>query len=49
MWSYRDKMIDLDEIDKKLIDALTLDARASGTTLSGQLRLARGTIGGSCR
>jgi DNA-binding Lrp family transcriptional regulator len=37
-------MIDLDEIDRKLIDALTLDARASVTTLSGQLRLARGTI-----
>lgn len=38
------KMIELDEIDRKLIDALILNARASVTTLSGQLKLARGTI-----
>ena len=37
-------MIELDEIDRKLIDALTLDARASVTTLAGQLKLARGTV-----
>ena len=37
-------MIELDDIDRKLIDALTLDARASVTTLAGQLKLARGTV-----
>lgn len=37
-------MIEIDELDRRLIDALTLDARASVTTLAGQLGLARGTV-----
>ena len=38
------KKIEIDAIDQRLIDALTLDARASVTTLAGQLKLARGTV-----
>lgn len=37
-------MIDLDDIDRKLIGALKLDARSSVTTLAGRLKLARGTV-----
>lgn len=37
-------MFELDDIDRRLIDALTLDARASVTTLAGRLNLARGTV-----
>jgi len=37
-------MTALDDIDKRLIAALKLDARASVTTLAGQLGIARGTV-----
>jgi len=37
-------MISIDEVDRKLLARLKIDGRASVTTLSGVLGLARGTV-----
>ena len=37
-------MMSIDEVDRKLLARLKIDGRASVTTLSGVLGLARGTV-----
>jgi len=37
-------MINIDDIDRKIIARLQIDGRASVTTLAGVLGLARGTV-----
>lgn len=41
---YFDVMMDLSETDRRLLAALRQDARASVTTLAGQLKLSRATV-----